>query len=74
MKWRNIVLLATIVAVATCIPWKSQLALVNSLEVGRDEDPNTWACVGCDQSNQPLHTYIIEEKAKDVKCSVAVYE
>lgn len=74
MKWRNIVLLAAIVAAATSIPWKAQLSLVNSLEVGRDEDPNTWGCVGCDASNQPLHTYIIEEKAKDVKASLAVYE
>jgi len=74
MKLVNALLLVGLIAVASAIPWKAQIALANSLEVGRDEDPNTWECVGCDASNQPLHTYIIEEKAKDVKSSLAVYE
>lgn len=56
------------------IPYSQQLALVNSLEVGRDEDPNTWTCVGCDESNKPINTYIIEEKSKEIKASLAVYE
>jgi 2-oxoglutarate dehydrogenase complex dehydrogenase (E1) component-like enzyme len=33
-----------------------------------------WNCVGCDESNKPLHSYIIEEKGKDVKCILSVYE
>ena len=74
MKLVNALLLAGLIAAASAIPWKAQIALANSLEVGRDEDPNTWSCVGCDAANQPLHTYIIEEKAKDVKASLAVYE
>lgn len=56
------------------IPYSQQLALVNSLEVGRDEDPNTWTCVGCDESNKPISSYIIEEKSKEIKASLSVYE
>ena len=56
------------------IPYHQQLALVNSLEVGRDEDPNDWTCVGCDESNKPINTYIIEEKSKEIRASLAVYE
>lgn len=74
MKLISLIFLATIFALATALPWKSQIALVNSLEVGRDEDPLTWGCVGCDESNKPLTSYIIEEKAKDVKCSLSLYE
>lgn len=72
-KLASIILLSTLVVLSVSIPWKSQIALANSLEVGRDEDPNTWECAGCDSSNRPSHSYIIEEKAKEVKSSLAVY-
>lgn len=41
------ILLATLVVFASALPWKHQIALFNSLEVGRNEDPTTWGCVGC---------------------------
>ncbi len=48
MKTQIILLLAVLVLQAASIPYKEQLALLNSLQVGRDEDPMTWGCVGCD--------------------------
>lgn len=74
MKLVTFVLLASLAALAASIPWKAQIALVNSLEVGRNEDPTVWSCVGCDTENKPLTTVVIEEKAKDVKCILSVYE
>lgn len=47
-KGSIILVLATICFVALSLPYRDQLALVNSLEVGRKEDPMTWTCVGCD--------------------------
>ena len=74
MKLNTIfVLLALFASVAVALPWRDQIALVNSLEVGRNEDPTTWSCVGCDDSNKPLSTFIIEEPKKDVKATLAVY-
>ena len=61
MKLISFLLITVLIAMVSAIPWKSQIALANSLEVGRDEDPNTWECHGCNKNNQPLHTYIIEE-------------
>ena len=68
------ILVGLLSVLAFSIPYSQQLALVNSLEVGRDEDPNEWTCVGCDESNKPINTYIIEEKVKEIKASLAVYE
>jgi len=48
MKTALIVVLALLVLQASAIPFKQQIALLNSLEAGRDEDPMTWACNGCD--------------------------
>jgi hypothetical protein len=73
MKLISIVLLSTIIVLSTAIPWKSQIALLNSLEVGRNEDPMTWSCVGCEESNKPLTSSIIEDNQKDVKSILSVY-
>lgn len=48
MKFNTILLVALLAAFVTCIPWRDQIALVNSLQVGRKEDPNVWGCNGCD--------------------------
>ncbi len=59
MKLIALIFLAAFILGAVALPEKAQKALANSLEVGRNEDPNTWTCVGCDDRNKPLHTYII---------------
>ena len=43
-----IIFLAVLLTLAACLPWRDQIALVNSLQVGRDEDPMVWGCTGCD--------------------------
>lgn len=57
MKTELCLLLAVLVLQTVSIPYKEQIALVNSLQVGRKEDPMTWGCVGCDESNKPLLSY-----------------
>lgn len=74
MRSATLLILAALVALTLQLPYKHQLALVNSLEIGRDEDPNTWGCVGCSEENKPIHTYIIQEKSEQIKASLAVYE
>ena len=34
----------------------------------------TWACTGCDDATKPIRSHIIEEKSKDVKAILSVYE
>lgn len=67
-------LLALFVSSALGLPYKHQVALVNSLEVGRDEDPMTWECTGCSEENRPIKSHIIEELSKEVKASLSVYD
>lgn len=57
------------------LPYKDQMALTNSLIVGRDDQSDLieWTCKVCESSNRPLHAHIIEEKAVDIKCIVSVY-
>ena len=73
MKLNYIVLLSALVAATVALPWSDQIALVNSLEVGRNEDPTVWACTGCDENNKPLTTKIIEEPVEAVKAILSVY-
>lgn len=73
MKLTNLFFLVTLLALAAALPWKDQIALLNSLEVGRDEEPMTWSCYGCEEINKPLTSSIIQEKAKDVKAILSVY-
>lgn len=74
MKSVPITVLAVLICLTCSLPYDQQIALVNSVEVGRDEDPMTWDCKGCDESNVPIHSYIIEEKAIEIKCSLSVYD
>ena len=67
------IILACLVCGSVAIPWRDQIALVNSLEVGRDEEPMVWGCTGCDSNNKPLSSSIIEEPVKDVKAILSVY-
>lgn len=48
MKTELCLILAVLVLQTASIPYKEQTALLNSLEVGRKEDPTVWSCVGCD--------------------------
>lgn len=48
MKTAFVLLLALLAIHVSSIPFKQQIALLNSLEVGREEDPMAWSCVGCD--------------------------
>ena len=49
MRTQLFVILAILVLQAAAIPWKEQIALLNSLQVGRDGDPMAWDCKVCDQ-------------------------
>ena len=48
MKTELCLILAVLVLQTASIPYKEQIALLNSLQVGRNEDPSVWSCVGCD--------------------------
>ena len=66
----------TCISVVFTIPYLHQVNLANSLIVGRDDfqDLYDWDCKTCDQSNKPIHAHPIEEKAKDVKCILSMYD
>lgn len=74
MKLTLAILLSTLFSLAVALPWKFKIALHNSLEVGRNEDPMLWQCAGCDDSTKPLTTHVIEEKGMEVKSILSVYE
>lgn len=62
MKLTTLIFFAAFLACAVAIPWRDQIALVNSLQVGRNEDPHIWSCYGCELENKPLAITVIEEK------------
>ena len=74
MKTEFFVLLAVLVLQAASLPWKHQIALLNSLEVGRDEDPMTWSCVGCDAATKPIRSHEIKEDVENIRAILSVYE
>lgn len=59
MKSTTVVFFAALLLLATAIPWRDQIALLNALEVGRNEDPNAWTCFGCDENTKPLSSIVI---------------
>ena len=67
------IIFALFVLSCLSIPFHDQIALVNSLEVGRDEEPMVWSCVGCDASNKPISSTIIEEKIVETRAILSVY-
>lgn len=54
-------LLLLCVYLAASLPYEDQMALSNSLIVGRDDlsDLYSWTCKVCDPSNKPLHAHIV---------------
>lgn len=68
-------ILLTLASIVVGLPYEDQMALANSLIVGRDDqsDLYSWTCKVCDASNKPTHAHIIEEKKVDIKCIVSVY-
>lgn len=68
-------LLLSLLYLAAALPYEDQMALANSLIVGRDDqsDLYEWTCKACDASNKPIHAHIVEEKAVDIKCILSVY-
>jgi hypothetical protein len=74
MRTFSCLLIALLALQVATIPFKQQIALLNSLEVGRDEDPMTWSCIGCDASNKPLRSHVIKEDNKDIKAILSVYD
>jgi hypothetical protein len=74
MKSISITVLALCIALTCSIPYHQQIALLSSLEVGRNEDPMAWTCVGCDDTNKPIHSYVIEEKGVEIRSILSVYE
>lgn len=69
------VILTLLAVLVISIPYDDQIALANSLIVGRDDhsDLYNWECKVCDSTNKPIHAHPIEEKAKDIKCILTVY-
>jgi hypothetical protein len=67
-------LLGSMALLAHTLDWNAKRALANSLQVGRDEDPNTWACADCDDSNKPQYSYAIEENVKGIRVILSKYE
>jgi hypothetical protein len=74
MMKQFLLVIGLFICLSLSIPYHQQLALVNSLQVGREEDPNVWSCVGCDEDNKPLHSYVIEEKSVEIKSILSIYE
>ena len=73
MKGSIVVLIAFLTVSSLAIPFRDQIALVNSLEVGRDEEPMVWGCTGCDSTNKPISSVIIEEPSTETKAIMSVY-
>ena len=71
---KAIILLVPLLYLAMALPFKHQIALLNSLEVGREEDPMVWTCAGCDENFKPLRSHIIEEDEVKIKSILSVYE
>lgn len=69
---KGTILFLAFLYLATCIPYPDQMALANSLIVGRETDTN-WECKVCDASNKPIHSHVIEDTKVDVKCIISVY-
>lgn len=46
---KSVLVVLTILALTSAIPYRDTLALLNSLQVGREEDPMDWQCAGCDE-------------------------
>lgn len=60
----KIISISLILYLSFALPRDDQIALANSLIVGRDglDELYNWNCKVCDTSNKPLHAHIIEEK------------
>lgn len=59
MRLFSFYVFALLIGLTLQLPFKHQIALVNSLEVGRLEDPMGWTCVGCDDDNKPIYSIVI---------------
>lgn len=33
-----------------------------------------WTCVGCDEDNKPIHSYVIQEKSVEIRSILSVYD
>lgn len=55
------IIVLLVIYVATAIPYEDQMALANSLIVGREDQSDLfeWTCKVCDASNRPIHAHII---------------
>jgi hypothetical protein len=69
-------ILLTVIVAISAIPYHDQICLTNSLIVGQDAKDYyvKWDCKTCKPENKPLHSHFIQEKAKDVKCILSVYD
>jgi hypothetical protein len=50
-----------LIFIVSSLPYRDQMALANSLIVGRDDQSDLveWTCKVCDASNKPVHSHII---------------
>jgi hypothetical protein len=69
-----LILFATLALLAVSLPFAHQIALENSLQVGRNEDPMVWSCAGCEEANKPISSHVVEETAVQIRAILSVYE
>lgn len=74
MRTIALLVLATLACVTLTLPFKHQIALLNSLEVGREEDPMAWTCAGCEEDTRPSRSHVVEEDAVKIRAILSVYE
>lgn len=58
---KAVIFLAVLFCIATALPYEDQMALTNSLIVGREDQSDLleWVCKTCNPSNKPMHAHIV---------------
>lgn len=74
MKFAILLCLLALFSISLALPFKQKIALHNSLQVGRAEDPNQWGCTGCTEETKPIRSHVIEENTEEVKAILSVYQ
>ena len=74
MRTLTLFVLATLACFTLALPFKHQIALLNSLESVRNEEPMTWNCAGCDEDTRPTRSHVVEEDEVKIRAILSVYE
>ena len=74
MRTIALLVLATLACFTLSLPFAHKIALLNSLEVGRNEEPLAWTCAGCDEDTKPNLSHVVEETEVKIRAILSVYE